>query len=251
MSDISLTILPETPDDAPAIDHLNARTFGPGRFAKTPYRIREEVTHIPALSFTARVGTLLVGSVRLSPILIGKARALLLGPLTVEPPFRDRGIGQALIARALEAAEARAIDLVVLVGDEPYYGQGRLQAHRQGPGHHDRAGRSARLLIAELVPGAFDGVKGAILPDWATIIQKPRSGVLRRGRVTGPPAPRSRPSAPTRSSRPSRPANIGSTPMPRTTLASRIFRPSSRRRDRFARPHSDDARQMPHCPTHR
>jgi len=111
MSDISLTILPETPDDAPAIDHLNARTFGPGRFAKTAYRIREEVTHIPELSFTARVGTLLVGSVRLSPILIGEARALLLGPLTVEPPFRDRGIGQALIARALEAEGFRGIAL--------------------------------------------------------------------------------------------------------------------------------------------
>ena len=74
MTDLSLTILPETPDDAPAIEHLNARTFGPGRFAKTAYRIREEVAHIPELSFTARVGTLLVGSVRLSPILIGETR---------------------------------------------------------------------------------------------------------------------------------------------------------------------------------
>ena len=25
----------------------------------------------------------------------------------------------------------------------------------------------ARLLIAELVPGACEGVKGAIVPDWA------------------------------------------------------------------------------------
>ena len=107
MNDLSLTILPETPDDQPAIEHLNARTFGPGRFAKTAYRIREEVAHIPELSFTARVGTLLVGSVRLSPILIGEAKALLLGPLTVEPPFRDRGIGQTLIARALEEAKAQ------------------------------------------------------------------------------------------------------------------------------------------------
>ena len=75
MSDLSLTILPETPDDGPAIEHLNARTFGPGRFAKTAYRVREEIAHIPELSFTARVGTLLVGSVRLSPILIGPVKA--------------------------------------------------------------------------------------------------------------------------------------------------------------------------------
>src|SRR5438270_11336492 len=100
MSDLSLTILPETPDDAPAIERLNARTFGPGRFAKSAYRLREEVAHIPELSFTARVGTLMVGSVRLSPIVIGTTRALLLGPLTIEPPFRDHGIGRQLAARA-------------------------------------------------------------------------------------------------------------------------------------------------------
>ena len=40
MNDISLTILPETPDDAPAIERLHERTFGPGRFAKTAYRLR-------------------------------------------------------------------------------------------------------------------------------------------------------------------------------------------------------------------
>jgi predicted N-acetyltransferase YhbS len=33
------------------------------------------------LSFTARVGTLLVGSVRLSPVRIGQTKALLLGPM--------------------------------------------------------------------------------------------------------------------------------------------------------------------------
>ena len=72
MTDLSLTILPETPDDAAAIERLHERTFGPGRYAKTAYRIREEVAHILDLSFTARIGTLLVGSVRLSPILIGE-----------------------------------------------------------------------------------------------------------------------------------------------------------------------------------
>src|SRR5262245_10986336 len=107
MDDISLTILAETPDDAPAIERLNARQFGPGRFAKSAYRIREEIDHCLELSFTARVGTLLVGSVRLSQVVIGAERALLLGPLTVEPPFRDRGIGLALIERALAEAKGR------------------------------------------------------------------------------------------------------------------------------------------------
>ncbi|MSP44400.1 MAG: N-acetyltransferase [Xanthobacteraceae bacterium] len=166
MNDLSLTILPESSDDALAIDRLNARTFGPGRFAKTAYRIREEVTHIPELSFTARVGTLLVGSVRLSPIAIGQAKALLLGPLTVEPPFRDRGIGQALMARALAEAKDKGHRLVVLVGDEPYYGKAGFRTVPKGQVTMDGPVDPARLLIAELIPGAFDGVGGTIRPDW-------------------------------------------------------------------------------------
>ena len=68
MSEISLTLLPETPDDALAIERLHERTFGPGRYAKTAYRIREGVGHRFELSFTARIGSLLVGSVRLTPV---------------------------------------------------------------------------------------------------------------------------------------------------------------------------------------
>ncbi|HYW60175.1 MAG TPA: N-acetyltransferase, partial [Xanthobacteraceae bacterium] len=93
MNDLSLIIRPEAAGDADAIERLHERTFGPGRFAKTAYRIREGGPHAHPLSFTARIGTLLVGSVRLTPIGIGETPALLLGPLTVEPPFRDRGIG--------------------------------------------------------------------------------------------------------------------------------------------------------------
>lgn len=166
MNDLSYAILQETPDDAEAVERLNARTFGPGRFAKSAYRLREEVAHIPELSFTARVGTLMVGSVRLSPIVIGTAKALLLGPLTIEPPFRDRGIGRKLIDRALEEAKRKGHRLVVLVGDEPYYGRSGFKPADKGritmPGPVD----PARLLVAELEPGAFDGVSGAVRPDW-------------------------------------------------------------------------------------
>ena len=79
MTDPSHTVLPETADDAPAIERLYERTFGPGRLAKTAYRLREGRDHSLDLSFTARIGTLLVGSVRLTPIRIGTAPALLLG----------------------------------------------------------------------------------------------------------------------------------------------------------------------------
>lgn len=167
MSDLSLTILAETPADAQAIERLHERTFGPGRFVLSAYRLREHVDHRLDLSFTARIGTLLVGSVRQLPICVGDAPALLLGPLTVEPPFRDRGIGRALLDRALADANAKGIRLVVLVGDEPYYSRVGFKAIPKGrvdmPGPVDRA----RLLVHELVPGAFDGVSGMVRPDWS------------------------------------------------------------------------------------
>jgi predicted N-acetyltransferase YhbS len=165
MTDVSLTILAETRDDAPAIERLHERTFGPGRYAKTAYRLREQVAHRLDLSFTARIGTLLVGSVRLSPVRIGESRALLLGPLTVEPPFRERGVGQALIDRALDEARAKGHRLVILVGDEPYYGKCGFK--RIPPGRITMPGPvdPARLLVAELVEGAFDGASGQILPE--------------------------------------------------------------------------------------
>jgi len=168
MNDLSLTILAETVNDAQAIERLHERTFGPGRFVLSAYRLREHVDHLLDLSFTARIGTLLVGSVRQLPVLIGDTRALLLGPLTVEPPFRSRGVGRALLDRALREAKARGHRLILLVGDEAYYSRVGFKAIAKGrvsmPGPVDYA----RLLVAELVEGAFtEDVAGAVRPDWS------------------------------------------------------------------------------------
>ena len=167
MNDLSLTILPEAAGDAQAIERLHERTFGPGRFVLSAYRIREHVDHVLELSFTARIGTLLVGSVRQLPILIGETPALLLGPLTVEPPFRGHGVGRRLLERALADARAKGHALVMLVGDEAYYGRIGFKPVPKGrvamPGPVDYG----RLLVFELVEGAFAGVSGPIRPDWS------------------------------------------------------------------------------------
>ena len=167
MNDLSLTVLPETAKDAQAIERLHERTFGPGRFVLSAYRLREHVDHLLDLSFTARIGTLLVGSARQLPICVGDTPALLLGPLTVEPPFRKRGVGRALLDRALKEAKARGHRLVFLVGDEAYYGRVGFKVVPKGraamPGPVDYN----RLLVAELTDAAFDGVSGAIRPDWS------------------------------------------------------------------------------------
>lgn len=166
MTDLSLTILAETANDAQIIERLHARTFGPGRYVLSAYRLREHVDHQLELSFTAWINTLLVGSIRQLPICVGDTPALLLGPLTVEPPFRSLGVGRALLDRALAEARAAGQRLIVLVGDEPYYSRVGFKMIPKGtvtmPGPVDHN----RLLVLELVDNAFDGVSGPVRPDW-------------------------------------------------------------------------------------
>jgi len=162
MADLSLTLSPQTPADLAAIEKLDEHAFGPGRFARSAYRLREGVEPDYSLSFVARVGTLLVGASRVTPIFCGEQPALLLGPVTVDPPFRSGGIGEALVMKSLDAARAAGHRLVLLVGDMSYYGKmgfvpvppGRLVF--AGPVDPDR------LLYCELVAGAFEGVKGKV-----------------------------------------------------------------------------------------
>ena len=166
MSDLSVTILAEKPEDAGPIERLHERTFGPGRHARTTYRIREKIDHRLDLSFTARIGTLLVGSVWLTPVCIGATPALLLGPLTIEPPFRDKGIGKAMMERALKDAKERDYKLVVLVGDEPYYARVGFKRVPRGAITMMGPVDPARMLAVELVEGALNGVSGVVRPDW-------------------------------------------------------------------------------------
>lgn len=155
------------PDDSAEIAALHARAFGPGRFARTAYRLREDAAAFSAYCRVCRIDGRLAAAVRLSPIRIGgKGGALLLGPLAVDPAFANQGYGRGLVGEALEAARAAGIALVVLVGDEPYYGKCGFKRIPRGraamPGPVD----PARLLVAELVEGAFDGVSGPIKPEW-------------------------------------------------------------------------------------
>jgi predicted N-acetyltransferase YhbS len=163
MIDLAIKFSPLSPDDEPAIEKLDERAFGPGRFARTAYRLREASEADASLSFVAHVGTLLVGANRMTPILVGAGPALLLGPLTVEPAFRSQGVGETLVKRSLDAARAAGHGLVLLVGDEDYYSRlGFARVIPRGkitlPGPVD----PDRLLYCELREGAFAAASGKV-----------------------------------------------------------------------------------------
>lgn len=162
MTELTLDVAPLTHADLPQIEKLDERAFGPGRFTRTAYRLREGMQPVANLSFVARVGKFLVGANIMTEIRCGGVPALLLGPLTVEPAFRSRGIGERLVTQSLEAARAAGHRLVILVGDEPYYSRIGFKRAPTGrlimPGPVD----PARILYCELQPGAFEGVQGPV-----------------------------------------------------------------------------------------
>ena len=162
MTDLPLTIRHETPADAGAIEKLHERAFGPGRYAKTAYRLREGVAPFASLSFVALVGTLVVGSIRLTPITIGQTPALLLGPLAVEQAFSSIGIGMSLIQRAVETAKAEGHHLILLVGDESYYSRAGFVVMPQGRAEMPGPVDPQRVLVLELVADALANVGGRV-----------------------------------------------------------------------------------------
>lgn len=152
----------ETAADHAAIEALVAHGFGPGRFAKSAYRLREGVEPEAELGFVAIEDGILRGSVRFWPIFVGREPALLLGPLAVQSDQRGRGIGIALMQRGIEEARARGHRAILLVGDPPYYARVGFAPLKRGcvrlPGPVD----PARVLGLALVDGALDTLEGAV-----------------------------------------------------------------------------------------
>jgi len=156
------TIRREAEGDAQRIAFLTEAGFGPGRYAKSAYRLREGVAAVTDLSLVAVEDGILRGSVRFWPIKAGASNALLLGPLAVERAQRGRGIGISLMQAGIAVARGAGWPAILLVGDEPYYSRVGFVKLKPGmlrfPGPVDQN----RLLGLALVEGALDQLSGAV-----------------------------------------------------------------------------------------
>lgn len=156
------SVCPERPCDAAAIEALLDEVFGPGRFARTAYHLREGVEPVSGLSFVAIDEGALRGSIRFSPVSIGGRKVLLLGPLVVKLEDRGKGVGLALLKRGLKAAKTTGARNVLLVGDAPYYA--RVGFKPVGPGRIIPPGPidPNRLLGLEFESGGFAELMGPL-----------------------------------------------------------------------------------------
>ena len=158
-----VTIRHERPPDIAAREALLDRCFGPTRSDKPSQRLRDGRRPAPGLAFVAVAHGRIVGTVRLWNVSAGPSRpALLLGPLAVDPPWRGRRIGAALMRRALAEGARLGHGAVLLVGDAAYYGRFGFAAARAAALHLPGNDAPERLLGLELVPQALAGATGAI-----------------------------------------------------------------------------------------
>jgi predicted N-acetyltransferase YhbS len=162
MSFADTIYMPEQPAHDPEIEIINAEAFGPGRFTRAAYKIREGGPHERSLSFVAMDGGAVIASVRMTRIAAGPGRALLLGPLAVRPTYKNIGIGRRLVAMALKAAKNSGAGAVVLVGDEPYYGPLGFKRIPRGQISMPRPVDLDRLLAVEFAPGAVAALNGEV-----------------------------------------------------------------------------------------
>ncbi|MEM6497407.1 MAG: N-acetyltransferase, partial [Pseudomonadota bacterium] len=155
-----------TNEDVASIAALHARVFGPGRFSRTAYRIREGAPEISTFCRQALNQGKLLAAVNFTRLTIGAApNALLLGPLAVAPEVASKGLGRRLIAAGLEEAKLQGIQLVILVGDKPYYE--RFGFDRVPPGQIKFPGPVApdRILAWQSEPDAVQKFSGLVVAD--------------------------------------------------------------------------------------
>lgn len=149
--------------DLPAISRLHARTLGPGRFARSAYRVREGTAPVTPYCRVALCGETIIAALRMTKVTIGKMHgALMLGPLAVAPEYAGQGYGRQLVTETLEAARSTGLNLVVLVGDEPYYGRFGFKPVPMGQIALPGPVNPMRLLAAELAPGALARYRGLV-----------------------------------------------------------------------------------------
>ncbi len=129
----NIIIRPYKKSDFEFVEQLQATVFGPARFTRAAYRVREKFPIEENLSLIAQIGGKNIGYVAMTPISINRINGYLLGPLVIDIGYRGLGIGKKLVQQVCAKAFGKNINsnikkegdltakFIILVGDLPYY----------------------------------------------------------------------------------------------------------------------------------
>ena len=125
MQDKSVTLLAssirlEQAEDKAAIEQLMAVTFGEGHHKRSVRHLRL-CDPVAELCFVMQIDDKVVGSIRYWPILVAGKTQLLLGPLAIDPHYKGRGFGKALVSHSLDVASNLQYDYTLISGEPDYY----------------------------------------------------------------------------------------------------------------------------------
>ncbi len=159
----SRNIRKATNDDLAGIANLHARVFGPGRFTRSAYRVREGAPNLSTFDHVGLQDDKIIAAINFTQITIGETPgALLLGPFVVDPDASNKGLGAQLMEQGLLCAKQAGVKLVILVGDEPYYKRFGFKHVEPGqilfPGPVD----PNRILATENVEDALQAFHGRV-----------------------------------------------------------------------------------------
>lgn len=106
-----------------SIQQLHATRFGPGRFSRSAYRIREGAPWPSDYCKIATHNDQLLGSVTATPIQFESTGVcgILVGPVVVAEPHTGQTLGQQLIDATVQSAVTAGEQFALLVGDLAYY----------------------------------------------------------------------------------------------------------------------------------
>jgi putative acetyltransferase len=121
---MSFEIRPERPEDAAGIDALLRAAFPEAVEADLVRRLRADGDL--ALSLVAEQNGAIIGQVAFVPIALDPDpgyRIWGLAPISVLPQRQGQGIGSALTNAGLDHATAAGIGMILVLGDQNYYGR--------------------------------------------------------------------------------------------------------------------------------
>ena len=110
-------------EDNDKIIKLLHKSFGPGRFARSVYRLREKNDRDTEFSYIYELNNQILSSISYyKTFLNNDINGLLLGPLAVDPEHRSKGYGVELVKYTIALIrKTMAYDFILVIGDYHYY----------------------------------------------------------------------------------------------------------------------------------